>query len=64
MAVVHDGDKILLDVKRRRLELLVPEAEIKVRLARFRPPEPRIKKGYLAYYSRMVSSAAEGAIRR
>lgn len=64
LAVVHDGDKILIDVKRRRLELLVPEAEIKVRLAKFRPPEPKVKKGYLAYYSKMVSSAADGAIRK
>ncbi len=64
IAVVHEDDKILLDIKRRRLELLVPGPELKERLARFKPPEPRAKKGYLELYQRVVSSAAEGAIRK
>ena len=64
IAVVREDDKILLDIKRRKLELLVPSPELKVRLARFKPPEPRAKKGYLELYQRVVSSAAEGAIRR
>ncbi|MDI6884399.1 MAG: dihydroxy-acid dehydratase [Hadesarchaea archaeon] len=64
IAVVREGDKILLDIRRRKLELLVPDAELKERLARFRPPAPRAKRGYLALYSRVVSSAAEGAIRK
>jgi dihydroxy-acid dehydratase len=64
IAVVRNGDKIMVDIKRRKLELLVPETEIKLRLSRFKPPGPRVKKGYLALYSRTVSSASEGAIRR
>jgi len=64
IAVVHEDDKILLDIRRRKLELLVPSPELKVRLARFKPPKPRAKKGYLELYQRVVSSAAEGAIRR
>ncbi len=64
IAVVREGDKILLDIRRRRLELLVPSPELKEKLARFKPPEPRAKKGYLELYQRVVSSAAEGAIRR
>jgi len=64
IAVVHEDDKILLDIRRRRLELLVPSPELKERLARFKPPKPRAKKGYLELYQRVVSSAAEGAIRR
>ena len=64
IAMVHEDDKILLDIRRRRLELLVPGPELKERLARFKPPEPRAKKGYLELYQRIVSSAAEGAIRR
>jgi dihydroxy-acid dehydratase len=63
IAVVRNGDKIMIDIKRRKLELLVQETEIKLRLSRFKKPEPRVKKGYLALYSRTVSSAAEGAIR-
>jgi dihydroxy-acid dehydratase len=64
IAVVREGDKILIDIRRRKLELLVPSPELKERLARFKPPEPRAKKGYLELYQRVVSSAAEGAIRR
>ncbi len=64
IAAVREGDKILVDIRRRRVDLLVPDAEIKARLAKFKPPEPRVKKGYLSLYSRTVSSAAEGAIRR
>jgi len=64
IAVVREGDKILLDIRRRKLELLVAGPELKERLARFKPPEPRAKKGYLELYQRVVSSAAEGAIRR
>jgi len=62
IAIVQEGDKILIDTKRRKLELVLPEAEIKARLERFKPPKPRVKKGYLALYLRIVSSAAEGAI--
>ncbi|GAI05549.1 unnamed protein product, partial [marine sediment metagenome] len=50
------------DIKRRKLELVLPEAEIKARRERFKPSKPRVKKGYLALYLRIVSSAAEGAI--
>ena len=64
IAVVREGDKILLDIRHRKLDLLIPGAELKEGLARFKPPAPRAKSGYLALYSRVVSSAAEGAIRR
>jgi dihydroxy-acid dehydratase len=64
IAVVRNGDKIMIDIKHRKLELLVPDSDIKLRLSRFKKPELRVKKGYLALYSRTVSSAAEGAIRR
>lgn len=63
IAVVRDGDEILIDMRKRRLDLLLPASEIKARLAAFKPPEPKVKKGYLALYSRVVRSAAEGAIR-
>ena len=64
IAIVREGDKISLDIKRRKLELVLPEAEIKARLERFKLPGPRVKRGYLALYSRIVSSAAKGAIRK
>jgi len=64
IAIVRDGDRIAIDVRHRKLDLLLPSDEIKYRLGRLKLPEPKIKKGYLALYSRTVSSAAEGAIRR
>ncbi|MDI6819992.1 MAG: dihydroxy-acid dehydratase [Candidatus Hodarchaeaceae archaeon] len=64
IAIVQDGDVISIDIRRRRLELLLPDPEIKARLAKVKLPEPRVKKGYLALYSRIVGSAADGAICR
>lgn len=64
IAVVQKGDQILIDIRHRRMELLVPESQLKDRLAKFKRPAPRVKRGYLELYSRTVSSAAEGAIRK
>ncbi len=64
IAAVKEGDAILIDVVHRRLELSVPKEEIKRRLAKVKPHQPRIKTGYLGLYSRIVSSASEGAIRK
>jgi len=64
IAIVRDGDQIAIDIRRRKLDLLLPSSEIKERLERLKLPEPKVKKGYLALYSQTVSSAAEGAIRR
>jgi len=62
IAIVQNGDEISLDIPERKLELLVSEEEIKRRLASFSPPEPKVKSGYLARYSRFVRSANTGAI--
>jgi dihydroxy-acid dehydratase len=64
IAVVEEGDEIMIDVRGRKLDLLVPEAEIRRRLRGFRPPPPKVKSGYLALYSRVVTSASEGAVRK
>ncbi len=64
IAVIRDGDRIRIDIPRRKIEVLLPDGEIAERLSRWKQPEPKIKKGYLARYSRMVSSAASGAIMR
>ena len=63
IGVVREGDPILIDIKARRLELLLQKSELRDRLAKFRPRSPKVKQGYLTFYSRMVSSAAEGAVR-
>lgn len=61
IAIVKDGDEILIDIIGRKLELLIPKEEIDKRLKSW-APHPSILKGYLARYSRNVSSADSGAI--
>ncbi|MHC1761704.1 MAG: dihydroxy-acid dehydratase [Negativicutes bacterium] len=62
LATVADGDTITIDIPNKRLELHVPEEEIDARLAKWRRPEPKFTKGYLNFYSRLASSAADGAV--
>ncbi|HHW20152.1 dihydroxy-acid dehydratase [Thermodesulfovibrio thiophilus] len=62
IALVKDGDRILIDIQKRKLELLVTESELNTRLKTWRPPKPKVNKGYLLRYARMVSSADKGAI--
>ena len=62
IALVEDGDKIVIDVPNRRLDLDVGEDEMEKRRKAWTPPEPRVKKGYLARYAFLVSSADKGAV--
>jgi dihydroxy-acid dehydratase len=62
LAAVRDGDSVLIDPQNRRLDLEIPEAELRSRLSTVRPPAPRYKTGAMAKYARLVSSAAEGAV--
>ncbi len=62
IAAVHEGDTITFDIPNRKLTLEVPEAEIAQRLAQWKAPEPRYKRGVFAKYAASVSSASEGAI--
>ena len=62
IALVEDGDRILLDIPARRLELLVDEATLEARRARWVAPEPKIKSGWLARYAKVVTSAHTGAV--
>ena len=64
IAVVEDGDKITIDIPRRRLHLHVKDEEIRQRLDRWQPPAPKFKQGYLALYARLAESADKGAIIR
>ena len=60
LAFVREGDRIQLDLAGRRLDLLVPEAELAARRAAWRRPEVRYRRGYLALYSERVTQANEG----
>ena len=60
LAIVRDGDPIVLDVEERRLDLDLPAAEIARRLAAFAPPPPRYRRGYGALYLEHVLQADQG----
>jgi dihydroxy-acid dehydratase len=62
ICIVQDGDPISIDIPNKTITLKIAEQEIEERLSRWSSPEPKITHGYMARYSRMVSSAAEGAI--
>ncbi len=62
IAIVEDGDMILFDEQNRTLQLELSDEEIQARLAAWQPPEPKFKRGVMAKYARLVSSAAQGAV--
>ena len=62
IALVEEGDRILLDIPARKLELLVDEATLAGRLAKWKAPSPKIKTGWLARYAKVVTSAHTGAV--
>ncbi len=62
IAVVKNGDRISIDIPKRKIEVLISDEEIKDRLAAWKKPQPKIKHGYLSRYAKLVSSAASGAI--
>lgn len=64
IAVVKDGDLIEIDIEKRRLRLDVSDEIIEERLKHLPEYRPKVTTGYLARYSRSVSSAAQGAILR
>ncbi|MHA2393878.1 MAG: dihydroxy-acid dehydratase domain-containing protein [Promethearchaeota archaeon] len=64
IAIVKDGDKISIDIPKKRLDLLLPEQEIKARLEEWKPPKPRFKKGFLGRYVKEVTPALKGAYLR
>jgi dihydroxy-acid dehydratase len=62
IALVEEGDRILLDIPERRLELLVDPLVLEERRAGWSAPEPKIKTGWLARYAKVVTSAYTGAV--
>ncbi|NLC08178.1 MAG: dihydroxy-acid dehydratase [Syntrophomonadaceae bacterium] len=62
IALVQEGDSILIDIVGQTITLEVDESEINRRRAAWTPPEPKIKSGYMARYAQMVSSASKGAV--
>jgi len=62
IALVREGDEIVIDAGRRVIDLAVDDAELATRRAAWRAPEPRYTQGALAKYARAVGSADRGAV--
>jgi dihydroxy-acid dehydratase len=62
IAFVADGDRIVIDVAERRIDLMVDDAELARRKAGWKLPEPRYTTGVLAKYARLVTGAERGAV--
>ncbi len=62
IGLVKDGDPIIMDAETRRLDLEVSKDELQRRLKSWKPPEPKIKRGYLYRYAQLVTSADKGAV--
>ncbi|HAJ57706.1 MAG TPA: dihydroxy-acid dehydratase [Candidatus Omnitrophica bacterium] len=62
IAAVKEGDTILIDLAKRKLELKISDKELKSRLKKVKVPAPKVQSGYLARYAKMVSSADLGAV--
>jgi dihydroxy-acid dehydratase len=64
IAILKNGDKIQIDIPNRKIDVLLPAKEIQERLGKWKPLKPKIAKGYLARYAKLVSSAGSGAVMR
>ena len=62
LALVEDGDMVVVDGDQRTLDVELSEAELGRRRAEFEPPAPRARRGVLAKYARLVGPASEGAV--
>jgi dihydroxy-acid dehydratase len=61
IAVVKEGDTISIDIPNRKLDLKIPKEELQKRLKQWKPPEPKVKKGVLNVYSKIVKPTSKGA---
>ncbi len=62
IAALRDGDTIVFDVDRRRLDVELSDDQLQARLREWAAPAPRYTSGVMAKYARLVSSASEGAV--
>jgi len=62
IAALRNGDIIVIDIKKRKLDVELSAAEIKKRLKSVKRPKPRYTSGALAKYARLVGSASDGAV--
>jgi dihydroxy-acid dehydratase len=62
IALVHDGDEIVIDVNTLSIDLLVDEAELAERAKHLAPFTPRYTTGVLEKFARLVQGAEKGAV--
>jgi dihydroxy-acid dehydratase len=62
IALVHEGDEIVIDAANRRIDVSVDDSELERRRAGWEQPAPRYTQGALAKYARAVGSADHGAV--
>ena len=62
IAVVQDGDMVIISITEKKIDIAISEQEIQERLRDLKPREPKIQKGWLARYAAHVTSAATGAV--
>jgi dihydroxy-acid dehydratase len=62
IAIIKNGDWIVMDADKRRIDIELTEKEIRQRLRKWKPPRPRYTHGALAKYARSVQSASRGAV--
>ena len=62
IAALKNGDTIVIDIKKRRLDVEMSAPELKKRLKAVKAPKPRYTWGVMAKYARLVSSASDGAV--
>ena len=62
IAFVRDGDKVVIDIHQKRLDLLVGDVELRHRREGWTPAPPRYTSGVLAKYARLVQGAETGAL--
>jgi len=62
IGLIQERDKIVIDIENRLLDAALSDEEIKIRKEKWKPQAPKYKKGVLAKYAKLVSSASIGAI--
>ncbi|KAG7663118.1 ILV3 [[Candida] subhashii] len=62
IALVYDGDEIVIDAENNKIDLLVDEDVLAERRKKWSAPEPRYKRGTLAKYAKLVSDASKGCV--
>lgn len=62
IAILREGDIVVIDIEKRQLNVELSDAEIQTRLADWQPPTPRYTSGVFAKYAAQVTSASEGAV--